>query len=301
MARSFSRRTFLLGAGALATSVAAATTNRETTWDLELQQHSVALPKENSAFRGYRIGFLSDVHLSVFIANEWLELALQTLQARGIDILLIGGDHIWVPSPNVKKAFAFRNKNIFRGRDELQEARDIFKRFLNIVSDYQFPDGIYAINGNHDNWNAGAILTKLFAHSKVSLLVNESHVLRRGSDNLEIIGVDDLWTGVPHWPSSDQNDRNTFRILLAHNPDYVASILDGEKRRFDLALCGHTHGGQICLPGQKQIIRGVFDSRLSAGLYQHPRGTVLTSNGLGLVGVPYRVNCRPQVHCILLT
>ena len=131
----------------------------------------------------------------------------------------------------------------------------------------------------------------------IDLLINQQRTITREDQTLQIFGVDDFLTGIPSPPP-----RNTLRegldtrIIISHNPDYISAILASEPDyHFDLALCGHTHGGQIRLPGVGAVMSQIRDDRFVSGLVTIERKKVYTSRGLGVVGLPIRYNCPPEV------
>lgn len=124
--------------------------------------------------------------------------------------------------------------------------------------------------------------------------------MQRGSESLLIFGSDDYLTGLPAVPPAAAIPGVSARVLVTHNPDYVSEVLKRDAARFSLALCGHTHGGQVRLPGLISMAAPVRDTRFLAGLVQVDGRWVYTSRGLGMVGLPFRVNCPPEITTIEL-
>ena len=88
---------------------------------------------------------------------------------------------------------------------------------------------------------------------------------------------------------------------MSHNPDYISRLLEIQPEyHFDLALCGHTHGGQIRLPGMGAVMSQIQDPRFVAGLVNINGKQVYTSRGLGVVGLPFRYDCPPEVTVFTL-
>lgn len=88
------------------------------------------------------------------------------------------------------------------------------------------------------------------------------------------------------------------RVLLAHNPDYAEQM--PASPRVDLMLCGHTHGGQIRLPLLGALALPIRHRQYAAGLVHGPQCNVYISRGIGMVGIPIRFNCRPELALITL-
>ncbi len=299
----FNRRSFLknttlvaglLGAGLYGYS-------NETTFQKLLKLHQqIKVPGLPSEFQNYRIGFASDIHLSVFIPDEWMDSAIKQLAEEHVDLLILGGDHIYIPDSFVSSLFPIvRNQKFDRAKsDELSQA--LFAQFTEILKGYYFADGIIAISGNHDNWHGADIISDLFHANNFHYLINAVHHIKRGQQTLELMGVDDYWAGFPHLISNSSVEKLAARILLAHNPDYISDLLRFSNYKFDLALAGHTHAGQIRLTDNYSVVNNIRDLRFKHGLVETDLGPVLVSAGVGVVEVPYRINCRPEIHVIEL-
>jgi predicted MPP superfamily phosphohydrolase len=112
--------------------------------------------------------------------------------------------------------------------------------------------------------------------------------------------VDDLWHGQQDLDAAlgDATDDDAC-VLLCHNPDYAEKLRD---RRVGLMLSGHMHGGQIVLPGLGyHCIPSRYGLKYLQGLVQAPCTRVFVSRGLGTVGLPLRIRCRPEINLLTLT
>jgi hypothetical protein len=131
------------------------------------------------------------------------------------------------------------------------------------------------------------------------VLINRSLVLRRGDESLRVTGLDDVhcfYTEAARTALDDHGD--DFRIALVHSAE-VADYAD--EAGYALYLCGHTHGGQICLPGGRPLISQLKRCRHAArGLWRQGRMAGYTSCGLGVSGLPVRFNSRGEAALITL-
>ena len=301
----FSRRAFLtgalLGGGAIGASTAAFKTTAITTEAIEHVELLVAIPNLPHEFEGYRIGFLTDIHLGPFLSDNIVEMAVGLLLKNPVDLLLLGGDHLLIPESFVSKCFwVSRNQQFEALKPEVLTTR-IYKRLGELLAPLKPPDGVFSVLGNHDGWHSPHACIELMGKAGVITLVNNVHRIKRGLSTLSVIGVDDFWTGIPAFPKLDLPERDKeVRVLLSHNPDYVGKIFQDKKNQFQLALCGHTHGGQIKLPGMGALLYNVQDERFSEGLYQDENVAVYTSRGIGVVEIPHRINCPPETTVFTL-
>lgn len=154
------------------------------------------------------------------------------------------------------------------------------------------------VSGNHDYHHHG----KLFFDPLVVedwLLDNRAVAIQRQEAKLWVAGVPDLVMGRPNWTKMLSEIGPGPAILLSHRPD---GAMLPPARRFQLVLSGHTHGGQIVLPGLGALLKhNHVGQGYVAGLRQLPWGSVLiTSRGLGTSELPMRFLCRPELVKIVL-
>ncbi|MCL2838741.1 MAG: metallophosphoesterase [Oscillospiraceae bacterium] len=230
---------------------------------VEISFKSHNLPPE---LDGYRIAFVTDIHLA---DEERLWRIRDRLNKENIDLLLLGGD--------------FFNHVDLLGYD------------LEILSQTETTDGIFGVEGNHDNYKY------LFpAMEAVGIIpLSNSGVYVR--DNFWLAGVEDLWNRNPDISQAKTGvAADSFILLLSHNPD-VSMIQD--TTNIDLILSGHTHGGQMNFFGLWSFgldmrVISEYGSRFRSGWAESHDGVpVFVSNGIG--SYYPRVFARPQV--ILLT
>lgn len=132
------------------------------------------------------------------------------------------------------------------------------------------------------------------------MLVNDSQVIERDGDKIWIIGIDD-----PHYYRVHDLDMafrsvpaDGFKIFLAHSPE---AYFEAAPFHPQLYLCGHTHGGQICLPGKGPLYTNSRAPRFTAaGSWEYQGMKGYTSRGVGASGVPIRYNCSGEITLITL-
>ena len=150
--------------------------------------------------------------------------------------------------------------------------------------------------GNHDHYAGQArALRDLIEAAGIRVLHNQSVELRRGAERLTLAGVDDLLLGQPDLDAALAGTTSPV-LLLSHNPDL---FFDAARRGVALMLAGHTHGGQIRLPGFPVWVRQ-SRFRLDEGRYRSGNSELVVSRGLGVVAVPWRVACPPEAVLLRL-
>ncbi len=150
---------------------------------------------------------------------------------------------------------------------------------------------VYAVLGNHDTIQMVPALEAM----GIRMLLNECEPLVRSGEHIYLAGIDDA-----HYFRADNIEKaaadipdGAFSILLSHTPEIYRQAAHAD---FNLMLSGHTHGGQICLPGSIPLtLDSVLPRRLGAGGWQYHRMTGYTSVGVGSCIVPVRLNCPPEI------
>ncbi|HYC32377.1 MAG TPA: metallophosphoesterase, partial [Gemmatimonadales bacterium] len=163
-----------------------------------------------------------------------------------------------------------------------------------LLGEVPAPLGRYAVLGNHDWWTDAAIVAGGLEAAGVTLLLNRSVRLPAPFEDVVVCGLDDPWAGHPD-PVRAFAGAEGIRIVLMHQP---SGLLDIGDRPFAVAMCGHTHGGQIALPGGIPVVvpHGRLSRRYARGRYALEGGRVLiVSRGIGCSTLPFRMFAPPEV------
>ena len=233
---------------------------------IELRENEVPVAGLPRAFDGYTILHLSDLHLD--ISASFTEALLQSIQPLRYDLCVLTGDYRARTFGPIGPALA-----------ELRRLRPHI-------------DGpAYAILGNHDSIRMVPAMETM----GYRMLLNEWTRIQRGGDAIYLAGIDDA-----HFYRLENFHRaahdipaRAVSILLSHTPDVYRRAAHAA---FNLMLCGHTHGGQICLPGGVPVLTDSdAPRRLVRGLWRYHDMAGYTSAGAGSSIVDVRLNCPPEV------
>jgi predicted MPP superfamily phosphohydrolase len=218
-----------------------------------------------------KLGFASDLHAGPTTPQRTLEEAFAILRDFAPDALLLGGDFV------------------------LFDARHC-ERLVPLLCSVPAPLGRYAVPGNHDLWADDRRIARTLARAGVDLLINRT--VRLPGRAVSVGGLDDEWTGAPHYEAAFASPAPTH-VLLMHSPDHAPQLMP--ELRFTLALCGHTHGGQVALPSGKPIFMvSELSRRYAHGRFELPGGPMFVSRGVGNVEFPLRAFAAPDVLCVTL-
>jgi uncharacterized protein len=233
---------------------------------IEVRRHRVALPGLPVAFDNFTILQISDLHVDISPAA--MRRLIELLPTLRYDLCVLTGD--------------------YRGKT-YGPCSETIAGMAQIKAHTTGP--IYAVLGNHDSLRMVPVLEEM----GIRVLVNEAEPLIRYGQSLYLAGIDDA-----HFYRMDNIEKaashipeGAFAILLSHTPEIYRQAANAQ---FDLMLSGHTHGGQICLPGPIPL---TLDSRLprrmGAGSWRYGRMIGYTSVGVGSSIVAARINCPPEI------
>jgi predicted MPP superfamily phosphohydrolase len=217
-------------------------------------------------FESFTILHLSDLHVD--ISEGAIRKLIGMVSDLRYDICVLTGDYRG-------KTYGPFDKSL-KGIDELRA---------------QLKGPLYGVLGNHDS----ILMTPSLEAMGIRMLFNECETISRGDHHIYLAGLDDA-----HFYRADDIEKaamrvpqGAFSILLSHTPE----VYDHAARAgFDLMLCGHTHGGQLCLPGGIPIkLEARLPRKMGAGPWHHVGMAGYTSVGAGTSLLPVRLNCPPEI------
>ncbi|MBV8856117.1 MAG: metallophosphoesterase [Acidobacteria bacterium] len=271
------RREFLGWAGAAAVAgvgVPSVYGNLVEAWAYEVTETVVKVKDLPGRFEGFRIAQVSDVHHSRLVPIEEVRRVVALANETRADMVALTGDYTTSLPKYVEPC-------------------------AEVLSELRAPEGVWAVLGNHDHRTDGPLTRQSLLRHGIQVLTNQNTELRRGADVLQLAGVDDWGWGMADFARALRGvDTSRPSLLLAHEP----MALDvPETRGVSLILSGHTHGGQINLPGGVAPARYVFEHlRYLRGRYESAGTQLYVSRGTGVIGVPVRLGARPEVAVIQL-
>jgi predicted MPP superfamily phosphohydrolase len=222
-----------------------------------------------------RIGFISDLHYGPFTSLNELAHGLALIEAESPDLLLLGGDY-HSESPRYVSGVA---------------------ELLGSVAP-RFPLGCLGVMGNHDYAVSGHQMIDALAARGIRVLVNEAAEVAFNGARLWIAGIDDTLLGEPDALATFATiPDHEAALALWHEPIQAAQA--AALGAF-AQLSGHTHGGQIRLPGIGALAVPKHGHMHVAGFSDADGMPVYTSRGLGVYRPPLRLNCRPEVTLVTL-
>jgi len=219
-----------------------------------------------SRFDGYTILHISDMHVDM--SEAAMQHLIELVGGMRYDLCVLTGDY----RGKTYGPFEAALEGVAKVRAHLKPP-------------------VYGVLGNHDTIQMVPAMEAM----GITMLLNECETIVRGDQRIHLAGIDDA-----HFfrvdnieKAASQIPKDEFSILLSHTPEIYRQAAHAN---FDLMLCGHTHGGQLCLPGSVPIkLEAVLPRRMGAGAWQHNRMNGYTSVGAGSSVVAARLNCPPEI------
>ena len=238
---------------------------------VQIRRHAIASRRLPAAFDGFTILHISDLHADM--NGGAIGRLVELLPGLSYDLCVLTGDYrgkTFGPFAATIEGLA-RLRALLKGR-------------------------VYGVLGNHDTIRMVPAMEAM----GIRMLLNEADTIVRGGERIHLVGVDDA-----HYYRVDNIEKaaagvpgDAFSVLLSHTPEIYRQAAHAD---FDLLLSGHTHGGQICLPGGVPLtLDAALPRRMGAGSWRYRDMVGYTSVGVGSCIVPVRLNCPPEatLHCL---
>jgi predicted MPP superfamily phosphohydrolase len=211
---------------------------------------------------GLRIGLITDIHRSRWVSHQDVADAVAMLGRERPDLVVLGGDYV-----------------TYGDRQYVGPSAEALAPLAS-------PNGVFAILGNHDDDH----------DMPVALTRKHIQVLKDARTRLIVRGEPIDLVGIRYWTKRQRDIADLVResvpatILIAHDPRRVT---EAAALNVPLVLSGHTHGGQVVLPGVGAVAARKFP--VAEGMMRRAGTTMFVSRGLGTIYVPVRINCPPEV------
>ncbi len=234
--------------------------------EVQLRHNFISSPKLPKSFDGFTVLQLSDLHVDM--NKDAMGRVENLVKEAAYDICVLTGD--------------FRGKT-FGPFDATLEGMASIRGALK--------GPVYGVLGNHDT----IVMVPGLEEMGIRMLLNEREVIVRGDQRIHLAGIDDA-----HFYRMDNIEKaatgipdDEFSMLISHTPEIYRQAAHAG---FDVLISGHTHGGQICLPGGIPItLDSVLPRRMGSGSWKHREMVGYTSAGAGSSVVPVRFNCPPEI------
>jgi uncharacterized protein len=265
-----SRRQWLHGVVAAAVGTAAGTAAHGFLYErhrVEVTRAVLAVSGWPDGLSGLRVGFITDLHRSALVPHGLVDAAVRLLMNEQPDLIVLGGDYV-----------------TWGERRFVQPAADA-------LAPLSAPHGVFGVLGNHDD---DRDMPGALEQNGVEMLRDERTRIVVRNEPIDLVGIR-YWTRRVADIGRLVRGGVAATILIAHTP---SRLVEASALGVPLMLSGHTHGGQVVLPGVGAVAARNFPIVSGAGQRDHT--TAFVSRGVGTVYVPIRVACPPEVAILTL-
>lgn len=220
------------------------------------------------ALDGLRIGLITDIHHSSIVSADAVSHAVELLREAAPDLVVLGGDYV-----------------TYGNRAFVEPVAELLSPLATA------PHGSFAVLGNHDD---DRDMPAALARRRFAVLKDQRTRVTIRNETLDIAGIQ-FWTRRVSHLAAILKGNSPMTILLAHDPRRLSQAA---QLGLPLVLSGHTHGGQVNLPGVAAVAGRGFP--VLAGNARELNTSLFVSRGVGTVYIPVRVNCPPDVSVLTL-
>jgi predicted MPP superfamily phosphohydrolase len=280
------RRQFLYtGAAAIVGIAALGTDGYLESYRLQLKKIEIPLSRLPQQFDGFSIAQLSDFHYEEEFSAVPIRRSVELVNSLSPDLVVFTGDFVTAPM------FRF-------GRHAALVAANAAFPCAAVLSGIKSRMGSFAILGNHDVYSNPVLVASALRSHGIPLLKNSCVPIERDGARFWLAGIDDALEGKPDLGAAIYKiPSGEPVILLAHEPDFAD---EAALSPVDLQLSGHSHGGQIWIPGVGAPWLPSLARNYPRGLYKIENMVLYTNIGIGTIRAPIRINCIPEVTHITL-
>lgn len=263
-------------------------------YNYKVIKQAIFFPDLPDSFDGFTITHISDVHSGSFDNPDKINYAIDLVNEQNSDMILFTGD---IVNTHAK---------------EMHPWIDTFRR----IKEHKY--GKFSVLGNHDygeyiSWPSEAAKDENFKNIKdlhrqidFKLMLNENTKIKKGSDEIALVGVENWGTNFKKLGdinlASENLTKEDFKILMSHDPSHWDSEVKDHQKHFHLTLSGHTHGFQfgIEIPGVIKWSPIQYVYKQWAGLYENMGRYVYVNRGFGFHAYSGRVGIMPEITVIQL-
>jgi predicted MPP superfamily phosphohydrolase len=240
---------------------------------LSVERVLAPVSRLNSALEGLRIAVLSDFHLYPYTPLSFLKRAVEETNRLRPDLTVLLGDFV----------------------DQTLEAIEELAPLLGTLNARL---GVFGVLGNHDHRKGAPCVEERLTREGIQILSNRGVSIGTGAARFHLAGVDSISGRFDLLAALEGASERMPTVLLAHEPDVADAVLkDG---RAALQLSGHSHGGQIRVPGLGRFGLPIGARKYPFGSYRFDGFFLHTSRGLGTTGAPVRLGSVPEISEVLL-
>ncbi len=273
----------------------------EPSW-IEVTHKKIPIPGLKPQFEGFRIAHVSDIHVGTWITQPQLQEVVDLVNEQDADLIVHTGDFVGVQKT---RTFYHQWRESRRNGTTMHspDAERLFNSSIPVVAQMKAKFGAISVLGNHEHWVDVDVARYYLKEYNIRLLENSSEQVTIDGASINFAGVGDLWAGKQDLVKAFAGTPPASvapRIVLSHNPDF-ADDPQVPRNKVSFMLSGHTHGGQVTIPGFGPPLLPIKNRRYAKGLVDTEWGWIYITKGVGCTTPPIRLFTRPEIAVLELT
>ena len=250
-------------------------------YENQVTRISLTLPHLPAQFDGLKIAQVSDLHYGPFTGDREIGAAIAIAASLDPDLVVATGDFITTPR--------FGDRQV--GVAKIEPC----SRLLQLLRP---PLGSFAVLGNHDYGSAPDFVAQVLDVHGTRVLRNQSVAFERDGARFWLVGVDEVMFKVANLDKAlAKIPPDECKIVIVHEPDFADVVA---LHQVDLQISGHSHGGQVRLPGLRPLYLPPMADKYWEGLYRIRGLQLYVNRGIGTIGVPLRLGADPEITLFTL-
>lgn len=280
--QNMSRRKFLVRASLVLGGGLAFYSAEIARHEISVITRELAISGLPDGFAGFRIVQISDIHFAEYTEASFVRRVVTHINSLAPDLVLLTGDYISMgPLP-------------------ARFARRALGQCAEVLHGIDCPLR-FAAMGNHDAFLGVDEIGRGLSEAGIPLLVNEHVPIERGGDHFWLCGTNDPVTSEPDLNATVPANPDAPVLVMCHGPDYVDTLMAHPRGRLvDAMFAGHTHGGQVRIPFLPPVHLPEGGQKYVEGAFRFGKLQLYVNRGIGAVGVPFRLNCPPEITVFTL-
>jgi hypothetical protein len=282
--KKLSRRKFLqragLGAGVVAIGLAGYSSLIEPN-EVDITKLELKVPRLPATFDGFKIALLSDFHFGPYTGEREVSSAVRAANQLQPDVVALLGDFVTEPLTGDRR----------EGAKKAEPCAQVLAGLRSRL-------GTFAVLGNHDYATDAELVADALKSHGVRMLRNANHAFEQDGARLWMLGLSDVDFGEANLVDAlTRVPEAETKMLLVHEPDFADR---SSQHGIDIQFSGHSHGGQVRIPGVHPLWLPPLAKKYYDGYYRVGQMQLYTNRGIGTVGVPFRFCCPPEVTLVTL-
>ncbi|MFL6439768.1 MAG: metallophosphoesterase [Terriglobales bacterium] len=282
--KKLTRRKFLqragLGAGVVAIGLAGYSSLIEPN-EVDVTKLELKLSRLAATFDGFKIALLSDFHFGAYTGKREVSAAVRAANQLQPDVMALLGDFVTEPLTGDPRSGAKKAEPCAQ-----------------VLSGLRSRLGTFAILGNHDYATDPELVADALKSYGITLLRNANRAFEQDGARLWMLGVSDVdFGGANLVDALTRVPEAETKMLLVHEPDFADH---SSQHGIDIQFSGHSHGGQVRIPGVHPLWLPPLAKKYYDGYYRVGPMQLYTNRGIGTVGLPFRFCCPPEVTLVTL-